>query len=517
VNQDTYRNPVIPGFHPDPSVCAVDGRFYLVTSSFEYFPGIPLFVSDDLVTWKQIGHVLDRPEQLHLRSAPASGGLFAPTIRHHDGVFYVTCTNVSAGGHFIVSSVNPEAGWSDPVWIAQDGIDPSLFFDGDDVYFTSNVQPDPGGTHELEPTFRRGIQQSRIGIGTGAILEGPRFIWEGTGARYPEAPHLARRGDWYYLVIAEGGTEYGHIASVGRAHNPWGPFEQSPHGPMIDHRSIASPFQAMGHADLVQLPDDEWWAVCLGIRPIGGWPHHVLGRETFLAPIQWTPDGWPIAGDRGRIGEILPRPSLPAAPTEPHPVRDDFDGPALGAGWNTVRAPIDASLIRRPGWLTLRPDGASVDSVFPCFVGRRQQHHRLTATTTLELAALDDGIDLEAGLMVRMNETHHFALGRRRAGEVDHLVLRQRFAHVDMLTVLGALSPDSPTTMTVVSDGRTYRFASLADGGRIDALALDVKLISTEMAGGFTGVFVGMYATSGDASQGSAQFDWFDYQEHIDS
>src|SRR5690606_33724145 len=148
----------------------------------------------DLVSWEQLGHVLTRPSQLDLSGAPASGGLFAPTIRYHDGVFYVVCTNVSGGGHFLVTTRDPEAGWSDPIWIDQNGIDPSLYFEGDAVYFTSNVQPDPGGPHELNPSFRRGIQQSRIDVSTGAVLEGPRFVWAGTGARYPEAPHLFRRG-----------------------------------------------------------------------------------------------------------------------------------------------------------------------------------------------------------------------------------------------------------------------------------------------------------------------------------
>lgn len=507
----TVANPVLPGFYPDPSICRAGDRFYLVTSSFEYYPGLPLFVSEDLCSWRQVGHVLDRPSQLDLRSAPASGGLFAPTIRYHEGTFYVACTNVSGGGHFLVMSRDPEAGWSDPVWIDQDGIDPSLYFEGDDVYFTSNVQPDPGGPHEQAPSFRRGIQQSRIDVRTGSILEGPRFIWGGTGARYPEAPHLFQRHGLYYLLIAEGGTEYGHIASVGRSASPWGPYEPSPHGPVIDHRSIVSSFQAMGHADLVELPGDEWWAVCLGIRPTGGWPHHVLGRETFLAPVRWTPDGWPVVGDRGKVEAVLPRPRLAPTPEVAADVRDDFDSPRLGHQWTSVRAPHEGvSLGVRPGALTLRAAGRGIGSSMPCFLGRRQSHHRFHAAACLTLEAPLEGD--EAGLVMRMNETHYYAIGIRRCGDALEVVLRQRFGHIDLVEPLGSLHGEARVEVEVDSDGAQYFFRA-SDGRAVIATpGVDVQFISTEVAGGFTGVFVGVYATSLDTESGSAHVDWFDYR-----
>ncbi len=177
----TFTNPVIPGFHPDPSICRVGGEYFLVTSSFEYFPGLPIFTSRDLVSWQPLGHVLDRESQLDLTRAPASGGIFAPTIRHHDGRFYVTATNVSDRGHFIVHAEDPAGPWSDPVWVDQNGIDPSLFFDEGHVYFTSNIEPDPAGPHVADPHFERGIQQSLVDPLTGAVLQEPRFIWGGTG------------------------------------------------------------------------------------------------------------------------------------------------------------------------------------------------------------------------------------------------------------------------------------------------------------------------------------------------
>lgn len=509
---DTFTNPVLPGFHPDPSICRIGKRFYLVTSSFEYYPGLPLFASDDLVSWEQLGHVLDRPSQIDLRGAPASGGLFAPTIRHHDGVFYVACTNVSAGGHFLVTTRDLDAGWSDPIWIDQNGIDPSLYFEGDAVYFTSNVQPDPAGPHELTPPFRRGIQQSRIDVRTGAVLEGPRFIWAGTGARYPEAPHLFRRGDYYYLLIAEGGTEYGHMASIGRSGSPWGPFEPSPYGPVINHRSTASPFQAMGHADFIELPADEWWTVCLGVRPSGGWPHHVLGREVFLAPVQWTADNWPVVGDHGRISAVLPRPQLRSPAPRTQPARDDFDDPRFAPTRTSVRGPAEGvSLGTRPGFLTLQPAGRPIEHSSPCFIGRRQQHHGFHAAAPIVFEEARDGD--EAGLMVRMNETHFYALGVRCHRRGRQVLLRQRFGHIDLASVLGTFPPDKEITFTLRSDGIRYFFEAAAAHRRVAAQPVDVRFVSTEIAGGFTGAFIGLYATSLGNESGVAHVDWFEYRE----
>ncbi len=507
----TFENPVIPGFYPDPSICRVGDRFYLVTSSFEYFPGIPVFTSTDLVAWTPLGHVLTRQSQLDLTAAPASGGIFAPTIRHHAGRFYVTGTNVSDRGHFIVHADDPSGPWSDPLWVNQNGIDPSLFFDEGNVYFTSNIEPDPSGPHVADPHFERGIQQSLVDLSTGALLSEPRFIWRGTGGRYPEAPHLFRRGPYYYLVISEGGTEYGHMATVGRSTSPWGPFEPSPHGPLASHRSIASPFQAVGHADLVTLPNGDWWMVCLGVRPIGQWPRHTLGRETFLAPVHWTADGWPLAGERGVVRAVETRPDLPPAPARPYPERDDFDAAVLRPEWTFVRRPLPSeSLHARPGWLTLSPETAGPADRFPCFVGRRQQHYDFVAQTRLVLDAHDGD---EAGIAVRMNEEHFYALCVRRSGASLEAVLRTRLGRLDLTSVVGLV--DGPDVVLGVEGSPDSYVFTVSDGsGRaVRTQPLDAKFLSTEFAGGFTGVFVGMYAgTPTPGSAGTASFDWFDYR-----
>ncbi|HEY3390378.1 MAG TPA: glycoside hydrolase family 43 protein, partial [Prolixibacteraceae bacterium] len=225
--QTTYRNPVIPGFHPDPSVCRVGDDYYLVTSTFEYFPGVPVFHSKDLVNWEQIGHCLTRDSQLPLQKCGASGGIYAPTIRYHDGLFYMVVTNVSGGGNFFVTAKDPAGEWSEPLWINQGGIDPTIFWDEDGkAYFMST------GHHFDTGKQREGIAISEIDLKTGKRITEPIPVWLGTGGRYPEAPHIYKKDGYYYLLIAEGGTEYGHKVTISRSRNIYGPYESAPGNPI---------------------------------------------------------------------------------------------------------------------------------------------------------------------------------------------------------------------------------------------------------------------------------------------
>jgi len=273
------HNPVLPGFYPDPSICRVGPDYYLVCSSFEYFPGVPIFHSHDLMSWHQIGNVLDRASQLPFPAdTAASAGIFAPTIRHHDGRFYLATTNVTLGRHLIVTATNPAGPWSEPVYLDLPHVDPSLAWEED-------------GTCWLTVS---GVESYRIDPHTGTVFEGPVAMWSGSGGQYPEAPHLYRIDDWWYLLVSEGGTHTGHAVSIARARSARGPFEPGPANPFLTHRGTDRPVQATGHADLVQAADGTWWMVLLGIRPKGQWPpFHVLGRETFLVPVRWV-DGWPI-------------------------------------------------------------------------------------------------------------------------------------------------------------------------------------------------------------------------------
>ncbi len=273
-----FENPVLPGMHPDPTICRVGSDFYLACSSFEYFPGVPILHSRDLIVWRPIGHALTRRSQLDLRGVRSSGGIYAPTLRHHDGTFYLV-TTLAGRGNFLVTAKHPRGPWSDPWWLDSDGIDPSLAFLDDRVYYTRNgpgADPDHPFVYQAELVWSGGIP---------SLARRPRVIWRGTGGIWPEAPHLYRRGHWFYLLTAEGGTSYGHSVVVARSGRPYGPFVPSPHGPLLTHRNRPRhPIQATGHADLVELDDGSTWAVLLGVRPTAGRNHH-LGRETFLAPV----------------------------------------------------------------------------------------------------------------------------------------------------------------------------------------------------------------------------------------
>lgn len=496
----TYQNPVISGFHPDPSICRVGGDYYLVTSSFGYFPGVPLFHSKDLVHWTQIGHCLTRKEQLDLRNAGTSTGIYAPTIRFHQGMFYMSTTNVSVGGNFYVSSEDPCGAWSDPVFVDHPGIDPDLFFDEDGtVYYTTS--------------WNQGIYQSRIEIETGQKLSEVRLLWNGTGGQYPEAPHLYRVGAWYYLLISEGGTEYGHMVTVARGKRPDGPFESCPHNPILTHRSLLKPIQATGHADLVQAPDGSWWAVFLGIRPVGYPQRHHLGRETFLAPVSWTGDGWPVIGENGVVHETMPSGNLRLKPVSSPPVRDDFIDSELAPYWNFLRSPHPdhGSLTEKESCLTLNGSAATLNDDAPAFLGRRQQHFNMKASAHLAFVPQRDGE--EAGLTVFMNERFHYEMAVTRIDGRRKMIFRRRIGSLWKVENEAPWSSDS-VVLTIQADKEKYAFG-FADCGQEPCWfgEGECAMLATEVAGGFTGVLIAMYATgNGVRSVSPAHFDWFDYQ-----
>ncbi|WP_151737543.1 glycoside hydrolase family 43 protein ['Paenibacillus yunnanensis' Narsing Rao et al. 2020] len=500
----TYSNPVISGFHPDPSVCRVGDDYFLVTSSFEYFPGVPLFHSKDLVNWQQLGHVLTRTSQLNLRKAGSSGGIYAPTIRYHGGVFYMTTTNVSGRGNFYVYTEDPRGEWSDPVYVDQPGIDPDLFFDEDgSVYYTT--------AHDA---MGQGAYQSRIDVLTGERLSDIRLVWNGSGGQHPEAPHLYRIGEWYYLMIAEGGTEYGHMVTIARSKRPDGPFEGCPHNPILSHRSLRSPIQATGHADLIQAEDGSWWSVFLGIRPYGYPMHHHLGRETFLAPVTWTEEGWPVIGYHGTVAETMPAGTLRLQPGAVPQVRDDFDHSVLAPCWTFLRTPDQEnwSLTDKSGCLTLYGSPVTLNEAdTPAFIGRRQQHFAGRFAAHLTFAPQHNGE--EAGLTVFMNERFHYEIAVACIAGERKLIFRRR------LGSLWKVEHEMPwlseaVVLTVRADQNLYVFEYAEEGKEPAVFGKgECGLLSTEVAGGFTGVFIAMYATgNGERALTPAHFDWFDYE-----
>jgi alpha-N-arabinofuranosidase len=511
----SYRNPVIPGFHPDPSVVRVGEWFYLVSSSFEFFPGVPVHRSRDLVHWERIGHVLTRDSQLPLAKAGPSRGIFAPTIRHHDGAFYMITTNVSQGGNFFVTARDPAGPWSEPVWIAgQGGIDPSLFFDADGTAYLTSTGGAPG-----EPSAS-GIWQSVLDVATGKLLSAPRLVWKGTGGRYPEGPHLYRIGGRYYLMISEGGTEYGHMVTIARGDSPWGPFESCPRNPILTHRDtqLDQPIQGTGHADLVQDGEGNWWAVLLAFRPVGGGYWHHLGRETFLAPVAWDEAGWPVVNQGRPIALRMDARGLPERPVAAPAARDDFDGP-LGFAWNHLRNPVRESYATaaRPGWLTLLGTATTLaDDASPSFVGRRQQHLRARIATRLDFAPAREGD--EAGLVLYRHPHHRYELGVRLASGRREVFVRQTIGPRLSAVTAAAAAGAGPVVLRIDAEPEEYTLSWESAPGRFTRLdAALARFLSSEVAGGFVGTYVGLYATgNGRAAAAAAAFDWFDYEPRPD-
>ena len=468
----TTANPVIPGFHPDPSICRVGDEYFLAASSFAYMPGAPIFRSTDLVRWTQIANALTRPAQLDLDAThgSASLGMFAPTLRHHAGRFWLITTNVTHQGTttFFVTAEDAAGPWSDPVRIAVEGFDPDLAWDRD-------------GRCLVHISTMAEIVRHVIDEQTGEVLSSAP-AWAGTGLYCPEAPHLFERDGRWYLVIAEGGTERGHCVSVARSASPDGPWESCPANPILSHRSTGSPIRNTGHADLVEAADGRWWMVLLGVRPKGTAPgFHVLGRETFLVPVEWI-DGWPVPGAL----ELGPADDAP-------PTRNDFDAD-LGLEWLSLRrSPDDCSEVR-DGRLLVADGGA---------VLRRQQHHLVRVRACLD----DAGAALEAGLTVFMDEGHRYDIVR--AG--DRIVARATAGGLAASTATAA--PDGPVVLVVETrphptgpDAVVLGYEA-ADGTLLALAELDGRYLATEVTGGFTGRLIGMFSKGG-----AGAFDWFEYQ-----
>ncbi len=512
---NTFSNPILPGFYPDPSICRVENDYYLVTSTFEYFPGIPIFHSKDLVYWRQIGHVLDRASQLNLDGARCSGGIYAPTLRYHDGVFYMVTTLVDTGGHFFVTATDPAGPWSDPFWLPDaPEIDPSLFFDDDGrAWYVGNRVPLNGaqfeGHHEIW------LQELDL---ASKRLAGERYgLWDGAvkGAVWAEAPHLYKINGLYYLLISEAGTAHEHAVTIARSSRVTGPYEGCKRNPILTHRHLGVnyPIVNVGHADLVQTQNGEWWMVMLASRPYGGY-YRNLGRETFLAPVQWE-DGWPVvSAGTGRVEFSYPAPNLPEQRWPTPPACDQFESPDLALCWNFLRTPREAfwNLAERPGFLRLRLRPQMLSKwENPSFVGRRQQHLSCTIRTAMEF--VPQFAHEEAGLVLLQNSDFHFRCVLTLHGKTPVIRLMKRENGAEETLAEQSVSANRLyLKVEVIEQAYSFFFAENSEAWQSLFEHADGRILSSDVAGGFVGAYIGMYASSnGQASTNAADFDWFEY------
>ena len=489
----TFRNPLIPGFHPDPSVVRVGDEWYIATSTFEYLPGIPIHRSTDFEYWETVGHVAARPGQLAVENTPTGRGAWAPTLRHHDGLFHLVVTDAMGRGMLHFTAADAAGPWSDgDPFLSADGsaplkgIDPDIAWAADGTtYITFSGLVLGGENHG----GHLGIQQVQVDLGAHRALEEPRPLWSGTGGQFPEAPHLYEIEGTWYLMIAEGGTERGHSISIARGTSPEGPFEPAPHNPLLSARSTSRPVQNTGHGDLVIGPEGQWLCVMLGVRPRSKTrAFSALGRETFVTPVRWRDDGWP---------EIAP---VEADPRPARRVEIDFAQP-LDQEWIAVRTlPTElADLSSRPGSLVLHGAGATLDDEHPVFVGRRQEHLEQTVTVRLDVSR---GV---GGLAVRYDERFHVEIeaGRGRIvgrAVVGGLTQEWRFpltaTELDLRLDMGA--PEYSGGSAPTSD--VIRLAAGDAGTWMPLGEVDGRFLSSETVESYTGRVVGAYAVTGEVT-----------------
>lgn len=483
-----YSNPIIRGFNPDPSVCRVGEDYYLVTSSFEYFPGLPIYHSTDLVNWEQIGNCLNFDNYMSIAHANESGGIWAPTIRYHEGTFFVTVAmetaTVNDFGNFIIHAQSPTGPWSEPVWVPVGGIDPSIFFEDGKVYYCTN---------NWIGMDRETIQLGVVNPYTGEILEEFYPIWHGMGGGWMEAPHVYHIGDWYYCMCAEGGTSFGHNEVIARSKSIWGPYEACPYNPILTNRNdTKKQASCCGHGDLLEDIEGNWWMILLGHRR-GVIDLSPLGRETYLVPVSWEND-WPVIRE-GRVHAVEEGPLL----NEQQPWKgfvDDFTTEEWPLGWQFLRNPKLENYERSNGKLVITPTNAApMPKDGGSFVCVKQPDLQFEMSVNLSFAPEAD--EEAAGIMLYLTHKFRYVFGiRKHNGQRELFVQRVLDDIVSEDYVRSVENKDFH--LYVKGTEETYTFAVVDTTGKMaDAKMVSARFLSNGIVGrGFTGTMMGLYVVS---------------------
>ncbi|WP_276483423.1 glycoside hydrolase family 43 protein [Paraflavitalea pollutisoli] len=522
----TFTNPILQGFYPDPSIVRAGNDYYLVNSTFSYFPGLPIFHSKDLKNWKQIGNAIDRPSQMQFLKQGTTRGLFAPGISFHNGTFYLACTNIDDGGNFVITATNPAGPWSDPVWLKDvRGIDPSVHFIDDKAYIIYNSDPPehkslyPGHRtirmYEFDPVALKVVGEEKILVNGGVDIS-KKPVWI-------EGPHLLQRNGWYYLSAAEGGTSVNHSQVVFRSKSVWGPYVPYEKNPILTQRGLPDnrkdPVTSTGHAQFVDGPDGNTYAIFLACRPYEG-DYYNTGRETFIAPVQWK-DEWPVINPdhtevqyqyTARFPEVKQAGALPQSGNFSYTVQ-------FAKSWDPsllyLRSVDSHAFKRDKKGLSLLLKPATVQEMgVPSFVGKRQQHLYASAETELRFAAAAE--HEKAGFMVYQAENHFYYLCQSVAAgkPVLQLYKGRKGEEMQLLASQELVGKPGAVQLKIDAKGGTYDFSYAVKKGEWKLLqgGVDAKYVSTRTAGGFTGCFFALYATSlGKPSTSWAQYAYLRY------
>ncbi|MGA1463350.1 MAG: glycoside hydrolase family 43 protein [Steroidobacteraceae bacterium] len=530
-----FQNPILRGGFPDPSICRVDQDYYLVNSSFEYFPGLPVHHSRDLVNWTLIGHGLHREEQasgvVNLVDVQSDGGIHAPSIRCRDGMFYIITTNVysppAAGAetqfvNFVLTASDPAGPWSDPKVIeGAPGIDPDLFFDDDGrAWYVGTHSPEKPNFPGEGEIWLQELDTERWS------LKGERYLlWRGAcGGVWAEGPHLYKRDGRYYLLVAEGGTHFNHAVTVAVADQVTGPYESNPRNPILTSRHLSYDYwvNSTGHGDLIELADGRWYMVLLGIRNELERASN-MGRETHLVPVQWEREPfewksikleWPVAaGNSGRVERDNPPVFPDGAQRHSRLWADDFDSPRLGLPWNFRRVPPSGtvSLSARPGYLRLAAGSPIAPRGRASLLGFRQTESVFEYRVRMDFEP--GQAEAEAGLSLFQKDDNYLTLtivGGEGAARL-RLTVAERGKPPVRVKEIELPGYSGGVFLELASDGREYRLSYALDAAmRPEAFArLPGHLFLSK---GYTGAYLGVYAAGAAAEQAQyADFDWVRY------
>jgi xylan 1,4-beta-xylosidase len=523
-------NPILPGFHPDPSIIRVEDDYYIAVSTFEWFPGVLIYHSRDLIHWQLVVRPLNRTSQLDMVGVPDSGGVWAPCLSYDNGTFYLAYTNVkNMKGiwrdmpNYLVTAQQVDGEWSEPIYLNSVGHDPSIFHDDDGSKWLVQMKWE----YENGKNVFGGIVLQEYSPESNQLTGPQHMIFRGTERGFTEAPHLYKRNGYYYLITAEGGTWYEHCVTMARSTSIMGPYELHPDNPILTSEDDESlELQKAGHADLVETQDGEWYMVHLCGRPLERRGRCVLGRETAIQKVEWKEDGWLYMAGGGHKPRIEVKAlELSVADSIPLQARDDFEDEALGLEYQTLRIPLGEewmSLKERRGFLRLRGRESLSSQHAQSLVARRQQSHVFTAQTYVEF--MPDSSRQMAGLIAYYNTDNYYYVCLSKLEESDNVIVRllncSRGIYEEPTGRGLSIGQVNGCHFKLEVDRDQGRFSYSLNSLNWEQLEpiLDMGRLSDDYIGGksFTGNFVGICCQDLSGSRKHADFDYFEYRETVD-
>ncbi len=521
------KNPILKGFNPDPSICRVDDDYYIATSTFEWFPGVQIHHSKDLKHWQVIAHPLNRVSQLDLKGIPDSCGVWAPCLSFHDGIFYLVFSNVKSFDgvwkdtpNFVVTATEITGDWSEPIYLNSSGFDGSFFHDNDETWFTSML------VDHRNNNFFGGIILQEYSKEEKQLVGEIFYLTEGTKLGLSEGPHLYKKDEYYYLLLAEGGTEYNHAATILRSKIITGPYEEHPENPILSSKNNANhPLQKAGHASLVTTQFGDWYLVFLLGRPLTPRGRCVLGRETGIEEIIWE-NGWPYLKTKNSLPRLqIPNPKLKEVVLAKEKNRDDFDSEKLNFTFQSLRIPRNEnwiSLIERPGFLRLKGKESLSSTHTQALIARRLQHFNAEVSTCIEFEPKT--FQQLAGLVLYYNTGHYHYLHvtKNKTDKILSITSSNNFTQKEQeerVVVTGKKRIVLKATIQreIVQFSYSYEDTDFKNIGKI----LDMSILSDDYVRdgskryrpAFTGCFVGLCCQDLMSNKHYADFDWFSYKQ----